>query len=75
MLFLFPLCHSERSEDELLRTLSENLYALSLCFQILRDAQDDMTIFIQTGSKSYSKYPPYRCPTSPSSGVSVGSPN
>ncbi len=39
-------CHSERSEDELLRTLSEksvNTAQPSRCTQILRNAQDDTT--------------------------------
>ena len=39
-------CHSERSEDELLRALSEksvNTAQPSRCTQILRDAQDDTT--------------------------------
>ena len=36
------LCHSERSEDELLRTLSEKSEYINIAFQILRDAQDDI---------------------------------
>ena len=35
------MCHSERSEDELLRTLSEKSVYKNRCYQILRDAQDD----------------------------------
>ena len=34
-------CHSERSEDELLRARPKNLKSISLCIQILRIAQDD----------------------------------
>ena len=34
-------CHSERSEDELLRARPKNLNAQSGCIQILRFAQDD----------------------------------
>ena len=37
-------CHSERSEDELLRTLSEKSEASSNGYQILRIAQDDIKI-------------------------------
>ena len=36
-----PSCHSERSEDELLRTLSEKSEYINSAFQILRDAQED----------------------------------
>ena len=44
VIFIRTICHSERSEDELLRTLSKNLKSVSLCIQILRVAQDDRTL-------------------------------
>ena len=37
-------CHSERSEDELLRTCPKNLNTSTCALQILRIAQDDMLI-------------------------------
>jgi len=47
------MCHSERSENELLRTLSEKSEYISVCFQILRFAQDD-TLKITSNYWSFS---------------------
>ena len=70
-------CHSERSEDELLRTCPKNLNTSTIAFQILRDAQDDNMIeknhyntpsFVFRGKHSkYINGVGLQCPSFPSS--------